>query len=96
MGMDVAPSAELRLWYGHDVVRRTEFALRYHAELRQPSASAAVSRLIETARSRPVTLVTAIHDVEHSGARVRLDHLTSCVRGCRHDGIPHLRASANS
>jgi len=72
---DVAPSGELRQWYGHDVERYAEFARRYRAELRRPPASTAVAHLLERARSEPVTLVTATRDVEHSGAHVLHDHL---------------------
>ena len=72
---DVAPSAELRQWYGHDVERYTEFTRRYREELRRPPAAAAVARLRERARSEPVTLVTATRDIEHSGAQVLHDHL---------------------
>jgi uncharacterized protein YeaO (DUF488 family) len=67
---DVAPSIELRRWYGHRVERFEEFAHRYRAELRQPPASVALSRLVELIRTEPITLVTATRDVEHSGARV--------------------------
>jgi uncharacterized protein YeaO (DUF488 family) len=67
---DVAPSSDLRRWYGHRVERFDEFARRYEAELRQPPASAAVDRLAALARDQPVTLLTATRDVEHSGARV--------------------------
>lgn len=74
---DVAPSTELRRWYGHDVTRFNEFARRYHLELRRPPASTALKRLIELSRSQPVTLLTATRDVEHSGAWVLQDHLTS-------------------
>lgn len=74
---DVAPSPELRRWYDHDVDKFTEFAQRYRAELRRPPASAGVKRLLELARSQPVRLLTATRDVEHSGARVLHDHLTS-------------------
>jgi uncharacterized protein YeaO (DUF488 family) len=73
---DVAPSAELRRWYGHDVARFPEFERRYRAELRRPPASEAVDRLLATARTRTVVLLTATRDVGHSGARVLLDHLT--------------------
>jgi uncharacterized protein YeaO (DUF488 family) len=73
---DIAPSAELRRWYGHAVDRFPEFERRYRAELRRRPASEAVDRLLATARTRAVTLVTATRDVEHSGARVLLDHLT--------------------
>ena len=74
---DAAPSTELRRWYGHDVDRFDEFARRYRAELQQPPAAAAVDRLIGLARSKPITLLTATRDVEHSGARVLQEHLTS-------------------
>ncbi len=73
----VAPSTELRRWYGHDVERFEEFAHRYHSELEQPPASEAVEHLIELARSEPVVLLTATRDVPHSGAQVLLDHLIS-------------------
>jgi uncharacterized protein YeaO (DUF488 family) len=67
---EVAPSTELRRWYGHDVGRFEEFARRYRAELRQPPASQALDHLIQLAATRAVSLVTATRDVEHSGAQV--------------------------
>jgi uncharacterized protein YeaO (DUF488 family) len=72
---DVAPSAELRRWYDHDVPRYEEFALRYRAELRLPPATEAVVRLRRLARAGALTLLTATRDVEHSGAGVLLEHL---------------------
>lgn len=81
---DAAPSAELRRWYGHDPAKFAEFARRYRAELGQGPRATAVARLLELARARPIALVTATRDVEHSGAQVLLDHLvdhrTSVVR----------------
>jgi uncharacterized protein YeaO (DUF488 family) len=71
---ELAPSTELRRWYGHDPARFTEFARRYRAELARPPASETVTRLRDLARRRPVTLVTATRDAEHSGARVLRDH----------------------
>lgn len=72
---DVAPSTELRRWYGHDVQRFEEFARRYRAELGQPPASLVLVRLIELARTQTVILLTATRDVEHSGANVLLQRL---------------------
>ena len=77
---DAAPSTELRRWYGHDSQRFAEFAHRYRVELQQPPASDAVEHLLELARTKIVTLVTATRDVEHSGARVLRDHLASHAR----------------
>jgi uncharacterized protein YeaO (DUF488 family) len=74
---DAAPSTELRRWYGHDVQRFEDFARRYRAELGRPPASVALKHLTEVARREPVTLLTATHDVEHSGARVLQKRLTS-------------------
>jgi uncharacterized protein YeaO (DUF488 family) len=67
---DLAPSTELRRWYGHDPVKFEEFARRYRDELEQPPASEAVGRLRARARRQRIVLVTATRDVEHSGARV--------------------------
>ena len=77
---DVAPSVELRQWYGHAVERYDEFARRYRAELRRSPAAEAVTHLVERARAEPVTLVTATRDVEHSGAQVLLEHLQRRLR----------------
>ena len=72
---DVAPSTELRRWYGHDVDRFEEFATRYLDELGEPPALAAVEHLCAVADRQQVVLLTATRDVEHSGAEVLLQHL---------------------
>jgi uncharacterized protein YeaO (DUF488 family) len=74
---DVAPSAELRRWYGHDPARFEEFRRRYQAELAEPQRQAALRHLRELARSGPLTLVTATRDVDHSQAAVLVEHLRS-------------------
>src|SRR5580693_4553069 len=65
---DVAPSTELRRWYGHDPDRFEEFRRRYLAELDQPEPRAAVSRLRALAARGPVTLLTATRDLSLSQA----------------------------
>jgi uncharacterized protein YeaO (DUF488 family) len=67
---EVAPSTELRRWYGHDPARYVEFRRRYLAELRQPARSQAVQKLREAAGHHPMTLLTAARDLEHSQAAV--------------------------
>ncbi len=67
---DVAPSTELRRWYGHDPERFAEFSRRYRSELRDAPAKATVTRLREVAGRRRLILLTATRDVEHSGAAV--------------------------
>ncbi len=59
---DVAPSKELRQWYGHDPERFDEFASRYEAEL------SALQELRTLAGRGVVTLVTATHDLDISQA----------------------------
>jgi len=63
---DVAPSPELRRWFGHDPERWPEFRRRYFAELRA-NRDAWKSLLSRTRRGR-VTFIYAAHDTEHNGA----------------------------
>ena len=72
---DVAPSTELRKWYGHQRERFTEFAKRYREELKHGDSAAALALLRGNAQTKPVTLVTATRDVEISGAAVLRDVL---------------------
>jgi uncharacterized protein YeaO (DUF488 family) len=68
---DVAPSAELRTWYGHDPAKFSEFRQRYLRELAGSPQRAALGRLRALAATgRPLTLLTATRDVEHSQAAV--------------------------
>ena len=67
---DVAPSADLRIWYGHDPAKFEEFRRRYVAELARPGAAEAVARLRLAAAEHPVTLLTASTDLELSQAAV--------------------------
>ncbi|HWJ85354.1 MAG TPA: DUF488 family protein [Cellulomonas sp.] len=59
----VAPSTELRHWYGHDPAKHDEFVHRYEAELATEEGRAALDELARLARDQPVTLVTATKDV---------------------------------
>ena len=67
---DVAPSTELRKWYGHDPEKFGEFRSRYHCELESPTRRAALEHLRTFVESEPLTLLTATTDVEHSNATV--------------------------
>lgn len=77
---DVAPSTELRRWYGHDPDRFEEFRRRYLAELGEKPAAGALAALVEQARAGRVTLLTATRDVEHSQARVLADRINDELR----------------
>jgi uncharacterized protein YeaO (DUF488 family) len=68
---NAAPSADLRLWYGHDPAKFDEFRQRYLAELTGSSQQAALGRLRTLmASGRPLTLLTATRDLDHSQAVV--------------------------
>lgn len=66
----VAPSTELRKWYMHEAARFDEFAARYAAELETDEGSAAMSELRDVLSGGPVTLVTAVRDLDGSHAAV--------------------------
>ncbi len=72
---DVAPSTELRKWYGHDPEKFEEFARRYRAELENDAGQQALQELRECVRGERLTLLTATKDVEHSQAQVLADLL---------------------
>jgi uncharacterized protein YeaO (DUF488 family) len=65
---DLAPSKELRQWFGHEPDRFDEFRRRYIAELdgRRPL----LTSLRRRAREGTLTLVYAAHDTEHNDAVV--------------------------
>ena len=74
---EAAPITDLMRWYDYDVQRFEEFARRYRAELQRPPGSVALADLIGLARTRTITLVTTTRDIEHSGAQVLKELLTS-------------------
>ena len=67
---DIAPSTELRKWYGHDPAKFEEFRRRYTAELAAPGPQEVLGRLRALASDGPVTLLTATKDLSLSQAAV--------------------------
>ena len=65
---DLAPSDDLRRWYGHVPERFEEFSKRYRAELADHESE--LRALRDRARSGPLTIVFAARDSEHSNAAV--------------------------
>lgn len=65
---EIAPSAELREWFGHDPKRWSAFKRKYRAELRKNKA--AVSALRARTKGRTVTLVYGARDAAHNNAVV--------------------------
>jgi uncharacterized protein YeaO (DUF488 family) len=74
---DVAPSSELRTWYGHEPARFAEFRRRYIAELSWPGQRAALGKLRGFAAEGPLTLLTATKDTGYSQAAVLADLLNA-------------------
>jgi uncharacterized protein YeaO (DUF488 family) len=67
-GRELAPSAELRRWFGHEPRRFEEFRRRYQEELRHQRPR--ITELRRRARSGTVTLVYSARDAEHNDAVV--------------------------
>src|SRR4051812_33728896 len=65
---ELAPSAELRGWFGHDPARFAEFRRRYTTELAAQEAK--LRELRRRAREGTVTLVYGARDTEHNDAVV--------------------------
>ena len=63
---EVAPSPELRKWFGHDPARWEQFQKRYWKELEERKE--AVQLLKQKGKHGTVTLVYAARDEEHNGA----------------------------
>jgi uncharacterized protein YeaO (DUF488 family) len=63
---DIAPSTELRRWFGHDPARWETFCRRYWSEL--AAKPEAVQLLREHVQGGPVTLVYGAKDEEHNAA----------------------------
>jgi uncharacterized protein YeaO (DUF488 family) len=68
---DIAPSTELRRWFGHDPARWDEFRRRYADELHQHQGL--LEELRVRARHHRITLVFSAHDEAHNDAVVLRD-----------------------
>ncbi len=73
----IAPSTELRKWYGHAPARFDEFTRRYSAELDDSEHTDALNHLRALAQKGTVTLLTATKDIEISEAAVLVELIGS-------------------
>jgi len=76
---EVAPSSELRRWFGHDLAKWDEFQRRYRAELDENPG--AWKQLLEAARQGNVTLLYSARDTEHNNAIVLKASLEERIAG---------------
>ena len=75
---EVAPSTELRTWFGHDVERWADFGRRYRRELQ--AHGALLDMLLEIGRHRDrVTLLYGARDREHNEAQILAEVLRERV-----------------
>jgi uncharacterized protein YeaO (DUF488 family) len=65
---DVAPSTELRKWFGHDPAKWEQFQIRYRKELQEKKE--ALKDLKQKNKRQAVTLVYGARDEEHNEALV--------------------------
>lgn len=69
---DIAPSGELRKWFGHDPEKWTEFQKRYKNEL---DSNKDVEALRDQLKTGPITLVYSAKDEQHNDAVVLSKYL---------------------
>ncbi len=72
---EVAPSSELRRWFGHDASRWQEFKRRYAVEL--GTRQDLVAEILALARDRPVTLLYSARDPDHNQAIALAEYLAA-------------------
>jgi uncharacterized protein YeaO (DUF488 family) len=65
---DVAPSTELRKWFGHDPAKWKQFQIRYRKELHEKKDT--LQELKQQLKGKTVTLVYGARDEEHNEALV--------------------------
>ena len=84
---DLAPSTELRLWFGHDPASWEEFRRRYAQELALQKE--AIQALREQARNDPITLVYAAKDERCNNAVALRDFLLGRLAGAARVSLLH-------
>jgi len=80
---DLAPSPELRRWYGHDESRWPEFRRRYLAELREHPDD--LAELLRLAAAGQLTFVFGSRETEHNSAAVLREAVEA---GTSRSGLP--------
>lgn len=75
---DVAPSTDLRKWFGHDPSKWSEFKKRYFGELATHKLE--VEQLLDMARKGDLVLLYGAKDEEHNNAVALREYLEKKVR----------------
>ncbi len=69
----LAPSTELRKWFGHEPARWDEFRRRYRRELEDRGELATLRELRDQAQKEEITLIFGASDREHNDAVALLE-----------------------
>ena len=80
---EIAPSAELRTWYGHDPEKWGEFQKRFRDELKAPEAKAVLDDLVKRGKRGRVTLLFSSHAADISNAAVLEPLLNRRIRAAK-------------
>lgn len=75
---ELAPSSELRTWFGHKSERFEEFTVRYTEELKDQRSE--LDRLCTLAQKQRVTLLYGTKDPQHNQAVILLDILNEMMK----------------
>jgi len=78
---EIAPSTELRTWFGHDPDRWDEFRKRYHAELAENEES--VGRLVDLIAASRVTLLFGARDEKRNQAVALAEYLNQRLESAK-------------
>lgn len=78
---ELAPSNDLRKWFGHDPLKWESFQERYRRELSTHEKQARIQQLLTDAGDKPITLVYGAKDEEHNQAVVLQEILMQFKRG---------------
>jgi uncharacterized protein YeaO (DUF488 family) len=79
---EVAPSASLRRWFGHDPKKWDEFRRRYFAELDKQIGT--WEAILKAAHNGAVTLIYSSHDTEHNNAVALKKYMEAKMRNSAH------------
>lgn len=71
----IAPTPELRKWFGHDPERWDAFRERYQRELEQPQVRERLEDIVRAADKRRITLLYGARDAHHNHALILAEAL---------------------
>ena len=75
---DIAPSSELRKWFGHEVSKWNEFRKRYRNELAEKIDI--IEKMLAEVGDRRITLLYAAKDEKHNNAQVLREFIIDLLK----------------